>query len=85
MGGDAGSALWVVGLSARADDRPEHRSLVWAADRGRLRLDRGHLHHGDCFRDRKALAGFGEAGQSRVPGRLSSSNPNFGQRKKQPP
>jgi hypothetical protein len=56
----------LVGLPAAANDGFVRWSVGWAADRGRVCLDRSHLRDSDCFRSHQTLAGFGEAFERRV-------------------
>ncbi len=50
LGSDACSALRLVAISQRGDDRPEDRCVVRLTHRSALRLDGGELHHRDRLR-----------------------------------
>jgi hypothetical protein len=55
LGGDACSALRVVAISGRGDDRSEDRCVVRLAHRSALRLDGGELHNRDRLRGNQNL------------------------------
>src|SRR6266568_6050296 len=50
LGSDACSALRLVAISQRGDDRPEDRCVVRLTYRSALRLDGGELHNRDRLR-----------------------------------
>lgn len=66
LGSNPRHSLRMVGLPAKADDRTVHRRLVWAADRGGMRLDSNNVCHSNCLRGRQAVPGLGQNRAGRV-------------------